>query len=1033
MNPIEASVRRPYTVAVAVVIAVVFSWIAYERLPVQLKPTVEEPKITVTTLYRGAGAIEVEEEVTRELEEVLQSVEGLVELTSESREGQSVVTLEFELGTDVQLAVVDVINKLSQVPNLPDEADEPAVAIADVGGEDRSMWIACRSGYDPNYTRRLVDEEIEARLERVPGVSDLFVVGGSEREIQVRLDPDLLVARGIPISQLAEALRAGNLNLRGGTVESVGRQFVLRTVGRALEAQELGELIVAETPSGSVRLGEIADVRDTYRETESFVKISGTPGVAMGVGRQTGANVVDMIEAIEVELERINAGFRDRGIDLRLEPVYRETTYITAALAFVRDNLVLGAVLATAVLLVFLRSWRSVLIVGLSIPISLAAVFLVLLVAGKSLNVISLAGLAFASGMVVDNAIVVLENVFRHLELGKGRLRAAIDGGREVWGGILASTLTTVAVFVPILIQEDEASQIFGDMAIAIAGAVALSLVVSLTVVPVLCSMLLGRREGVAVPDALRADASPPLGLAGRAYAALMDRLVSNRLGGAAFKLGVVLLIGAATLASLGLAPPAEYLPQGNRNLTIFFAAPVPGTRPESVDASFRQLEAWALAQPETERMFCVVAPIFNGGGVILKPEYSNAAGLDAFQQRMMGPGVSMPGFRFFFAQRMPLFADASSGFQVEVSGPDLAQLQAASDRLTGALRAVEGVAFVRPTLVSDKPEIEVVIDEARAKDLGLAVADVGAFVETLVAGRRLSRLIEGGREVEVNVVAPQARVSSTADLEQLRFLTDRGEVATLGSVASVERRLGVESVRRKERERSALIEVNLAPDAALESVIEAVLRDVFPPLAAELGPAYALDVAGSADKLRVTLDSLSAGFGLSVLIIYLLLVALFRSWFSPAIILVTVPLALTGGLLGILTAIDLSGGEVGFDVLAMLGFVILAGLVVNNAILIVHQANNFRLEGMDRRRALAESAKSRLRPILMTVITTVIGMAPLALGGGAGAELYQGLAAILVGGLLFSTLFTLFLVPVLISLGHDIADRLGVEDRLEP
>jgi len=1026
VSPVEAAVSRPYTVAVAVILTLIFSVIAMDRLPIQLKPTVDTPQVNVTTTFRGASAQEVEEQVTRELEEVLQSVEGLVEMTSDSQSGRSQITLEFELGTDTQVAVIDVINKLSQVPRLPEEADEPAVQIASSDEDQAVMWIAVRSRYAPNYVRRVVDDEIESRLQRVPGVSSLLIVGGSEREVNVELDLPELVARGVTVDDVARALQRGNVNVRGGTVETEGRQLSVRTVGKPVDPTALEELVVRQTAGGRVRLGEVARVVDDYAETTSFVSISGSPGVAMGVRRQVGSNVVELIADLDETIDGLNESFRKRGLDVTLQPVYRETTYINAALDFVTSNLLIGALLAIGVLLAFLRSPRSILVVALAIPISMVAVFLVLSGAGRTLNVISLAGIAFASGMVVDNAIVVLENIFRHLEMGKRPLRAAVDGGVEMWGGVLASTLTTVAVFVPILINQDEASQLFHDMAITIASAVALSLVAALTVVPVLTHLLY--RRGAAVPVTGDDEGRAGLGVVGRAYERFLRPLRSSRRGAAAGKVGFVLLVAALSAGTLRLAPPAEYLPTGNRNLIMFFAAPIAGTRPEAVKANFGPLERWLLEEQadKVDRTFAVIAPRFNGGGAILKDEHSDAESLSAFHQQMFGPTSQMAGFRYVVPVRAPLFRDPGKQFEVEVSGPDLETLDGAARMLQEGLEGLEGVQFVRSSLVLANPELRVDVDEERAKELGLDVAAVGQLVEVAIAGRRFTTLLDGGREVDVNVLAPQATVASPEDLEAVRFLTADGREVALGSVAAVRRTTGPEAIRRLERERNVLLTVNLAPDAPLEGVLARVEDEVFPEVAAALGPAYALGVGGSADKLRTTLGALTSGFGLSVLIVYLLLVALFRSWVTPVVILVTVPLALSGGLIGIRLASELSGGQAAFDVIAMLGFVILAGLVVNNAILIVHQANNFQEQGFAPRRALVASARTRLRPILMSVITTVAGMTPLAIGGGAGAELYQGLAAVIVGGLLVSTVFTLFLVPVLLSLGHDLRGEPG-------
>lgn len=1044
MNPIQAAVDRPYTVAVGVILTVLFSILAVRRIPVQLKPTVDEPRITVTTPFRGAAAIEVEEQITRELEDVLQSVEGLTELSSVSAEGSSTITLEFSPATDVQLAVVDVINQLSQVPPLPPEADESAVRIASALDNDKVMWVALRSGYGPNRIRQIVVDEIEGRISRVEGVSSLLIAGGSDREVQVRLDPEQLLARGVSFQEVSDALARGNVNVRGGTVETRERRWIVRTLGRAPEAEKLETLIVRESEFGSVRLGDVATVVDGFREVEGFVSISGNPGVALGVGRESGANVVQVIRDLDAAIDELNGAFHVRGIDLELVPLFRETSYIQAALDFVIDNLVLGAALAIGVLVIFLRSVRSVLIVSLSIPISLVAVFLVLESSGRTINVISLAGIAFASGMVVDNAIVVLENIFRHLEMGKGARKAAIDGGREVWGGVLASTLTTVAVFLPILQEHDEASQLFRDIAIGISAAVLISLVVALTVVPVLASVLMRLGEGkpeangdAAAPRlaAQGADATEPtpLGPIGRVYGRWMDRLASRWPGSLLAKTGAVLLVAAAAVWTLSLTPSAEYLPSGNRNLILFFADPIPGTRPEAIKKNIEPLERWALAQPEVDRMFAVTGRNFNGGGIVLKEGHDTAEGLAAFHGRMFGPAMGLSGFNFCIPIRASLFNDPGKQFEVELSGPDFASLEQANAELTSGLQRMPGVTGVRSSLITGRPELQVTVDETRAKDLDLTVSDIGRVVETAVAGRRLTAMIDGGREVDVNLVVAQERIDSEEALESLRFLAPGGRPVSIGSVATVDRTTGPQSVRRLERERNVLLTVNISDDTPLQAALDRIEGDLFPPIAAGLGPAYTLRVAGTADKLKQTLGSLAGGFGLSVLIIYLLLVALFRSWFTPLVILATVPLALSGGIVGIRLASEATGGLASFDVIAMLGFIILAGLVVNNAILIVHQAGNFRREGRDPRRSLADSARSRLRPILMSVITTVSAMVPLALGGGAGAELYQGLGAVIVGGLVLSTIFTLFVVPLLLSIGLDLADVLAGLRSREP
>lgn len=1015
MDPVRFAVSRPYTVAVGVILALVFSLLAFQRIPVQLKPTVDLPVITVTTLYPGAGPVEVEEQITREIEDLLQSADGLQKLTSTSVEGVSSVRLEYEWGVNKDRALIDVNNKLRQLPALPPDAEEPVVSLTGDQGENNSMWIVARSHYPPNRLRQIVIEEVEPQLERVEGVAELLVVGGAEREIRVLLDPERLTARGIRYADVVNALRQGHVDLRGGTVETSTRQFVVRTEGRSPDLQMIRDLVVRRDGDGAVTIAEIAEVEDTYKETSSIVHTAGRSTVAIGVGRQTGANVVTMIEGVDREVERLNERFAQRGMDFRLVPVYRDTTYLNQALQFVQNNLLLGAGLAVVVLLLFLGSLRSVLVVGLSIPISLITVFLVMDGLGRSLNVISLAGLAFAAGMVVDNAIVVLENVFRHLEMGKKAEQASADGGREVWGGVLAATLTTIAVFLPILGIEEEAGQLFADLALAISAAVALSLLVALTVVPTLAALFFRRGLDTRKP---KQKEGPVL----RIYGKMVGSLSGTRLSNLLWKCALIVLVVAGALWTLRIVPPAGYLPNGNRNLILYFGQPIPGMRPEAMESSMAGLEQWILDQPETDRYFLVVASGFNGGGVVLKNEAATGPGLQAFQQKFVPVCFQTPGFRSMFPFQASLFQDSGKQFTVEITGPDLDQLAAIAATMEQQLRGVEGVQRVSSDYVQGRPELKVEVDPHRATEAGMTIQEVGSVVEIAIAGRRVATYSDGSRDYDLTLVVPSARVAGDQDLRALPLMTNAGEQTTLGALAEVQRGSGPQSVNRLERERAITLTVNLNPDA----VLQAVLNDVEANLIAELRRDSTLDsrieLGGSADKFSRTLGALTDSFWLAILISYLLLVALFRSWISPLVILVTVPLALSGGLFGISLASDWSPNAT-YDLLSMLGFVILAGVVVNNAILIVHQANNFILEGVEKRQALVRSAQSRLRPIFMSVTTSVFGMLPLAIGQGAGSELYQGLAAVVVSGLVVSTNFTLFVVPALLSLVWDFQD----------
>ncbi len=1034
MDPVRFSVERPYTVAVAVILALLFSLLAFQRIPVQLKPTVDAPVIGVTTVYRGASPVEVEEQITREIEDLLQGVDGLETLTSNSLEGVSNVILEYQWGVDKDRAVIDVINKLSQLPPLPADAEEPVVSLTDAIGET-AMWLRTESHYTAERVRLLIEEEVKPRIERVPGVSGTMIVGGEEREIQVFVDPERLAARDVTFEQLASALFRGHVDLRGGTVETGTRRLVVRTEGRSADPQDLAAIVVRRGEGGTVSVGDVATIVDGYREKTSVVHANEPDNVAIGVGREPGANVVELIEALDADIVVLNRRFAEQGLDLRLIPVYRDTDYLEQAIEFVTDNLLLGAGLAVGVLLLFLRSLRSVVVVAVAIPISLATVFLVMDALDRTLNVISLAGLAFASGMVVDNAIVVLENIFRHLERGSSARQAAIEGGREVWGGVLAATLTTIAVFVPILAIKEEAGQLFADLALAISAAVGLSLVVALCVVPPLAALLY-RRRGIRSAEA-RADGEPHAPRSGRvaaAYGRAVGALVSPGADRVMLKLAVLLLVTAFAVLLLRLVPPAGYLPSGNRNMIFFIAQPIPGTRPETLAENAALLEDWIVDQPETDRYFLVLAQGFNGGGVILKQDAATGQGLDQYLGRMLGVTTQVPGFLYMIPMRTSLFRDSGKQFTVEITGPDLDRLATIATDLQTRLGQWKGVQpmGVQSDFIEGRPELKVHVDGNRAAEMGMSVREVGAVVETALAGRIVGTFSDGGRDYDVNLVVPAERVSSDDELSTLPMITSSGARTTLGALARIERTTGPQSVNRLERQRAITLTVNLQGDAVLQAVLEDVQARLVGPLRAGLMPDERVELGGSADKFTQTLATLTGSFWLAVFITYLLLVALFRSWLSPAVILVSVPLALSGGLAGITLAHRFSP-DATFDLLSMLGFVILAGVVVNNAILIVHQANNLRELGIERRAALIESSRTRLRPILMSVTTTVFAMLPLAVGRGAGAELYQGLAAVVVGGLLVSTLFTLFLVPSLLSLGWDVAEAFGHDASLSP
>jgi len=1030
MNPIDAAIARPHTVIVVALLAAVFGFIALQRIPVQLKPSLDKPEISITTTYRGAAPMEVEDQITTPIEEEMDSVTGISRIVSRSSQGRSAITLEFDWGVDKDVAMIDVINKLNQVPDLPEEADAPVAVSVTSDQEDVVMWIVMETdSFTPNEMYEWANDVIEPRMRRVPGLSDLLIFGGEEREMQVLLDPDRLAEKNIAIGDLIAAIRAENLNVRGGFVDQGKRRFNLRTVGRFESTQDVGDIVIARSPRGAVYLREVAEVKMGYKKKLSEVRTNGKPTVVFGAKRKTGANVMTLCQAMEDVLVELNANFAAKQEDLSLHVAYTEETYIDQSIRLAWKNLAIGALLASIVLVIFLRSFRLVLVVAVTIPVCMITVFIFAYFLGRSLNIISIAGLAFSSGMVVDNAIVVIENIYRHMAEGRSPLEAARRGTHEVWGAVLISTLTTLAVFLPVMFITEEAGQLFKDIAIAISLAISLSLIAAVLLIPMMASRLAKAPKPESRVERLK---SLVLGAwLGTAISAVYRKLVTLITGGGILHvLAKMLVIGgivALFFASLGLLPSAEYLPSGNRNLVLVLAQPLVGSSIDKAVDSIRPLEEKIAADPTTKRFFSVFGDRFNAVGVIVKDEFSGEEQMKAHVGKMFGQTIGLTGFEFLFPLQASIFRDPGKQLEIDISGPSLERLEGVATQMKGQLFGTAGVQMVRSNYTTGAPEVRVELDRRRAADVGLRVADVADVVESLVAGKTVGRYNDDGDQLDLTLYANSAQLDSIDALPHVILRTPWDKRVRLDSIATVSNTSAPTAINHVEKERAVTLTVNLAPDQSLEEAITRIERDVLAPARLALPASFSVRLSGTADKLNATLEALTSGFVLAVLIVYLLMVALFRSWLYPFVILITIPLAASGAFIGVSIAHEVSGGLVSFDVIAMLGLIILAGIVVNNAILIVHQANNFRLAGQGHTAALRASCASRFRPICMSVITSVLGMAPLAFGTGAGTELYRGLGAVLIGGLVVSTVFTLFLVPALLSLFYDLQRLLGI------
>lgn len=1055
MNFIETAVRWRHGTFVLFCLLAVFGIFSLLSLPLELQPGGDRPEITITTTYPGAGPSEVEDLITRPIEEQMEEVLGVQEISSTSRSGRSSITLEFTWDSDVNERLVDVLNRLQQVESLPPEANESNVEL--VGGNNSPMmWIVVtpKEGFnsDPNHYRDLVENIILPRLRRVEGVGQFVIPGGQEREVEVRVDPQALSDRNLTIEDAVRVLRENNRDIRGGPLELGRREYQVRTVSRAQELRQIEGFVLRRDSSGTVYLRDVAQVQMGRKPRDSALLFNGTPSVAIGVVRQIGANVPEVARGLRAAIRDLEAQFDRAGEGIRFVYNYDESEYINQAVALVQGNLVSGALLATAVLILFLGSMRTVAVVALTIPTTLITVFIVMAFLGRTLNIISLAGLAFAVGMVVDNAIVVIENIFTHMQQGKNALQAAIKGTEEVWAAMLGSTLTNVVVFVPLVMVRGEAGQLFADMAIALSCSSLFSLFAAITLVPMLSGLFLDQSEALQMIEGGEyrggnwlersvARTSAIFRLFQGKLEAVLASTVSwslgrRRFGRRLFVLSIPLIL---LVVSIMLLPPADYLPEGNRNLVLWRMEPLPGT---SIPEAIRQSEPardFLRAQPEVDRVMYVDRPgALRGVAAILKPEFATSNGLADMVERMRGVSNQFAGYRFMVPSRVSIFRDPGKEFEIDIVGTELERLSELEQQITQKLRSLPGVRNVRSNFVMGAGELRVIPNRERLAEVGLSEAAMGTMVEAALGGRLASDFIQGKEELDVSVELKNTFVETPEQLRQLPLYINRGQLTAeqisapgmsamqvqLNDVAEVRETTGPEVINHVDLERSVTLTVSLAPDAPLGALVQRTETEILAPLQASLPVGYRLELAGSADRLAETVSQLASAFLLSLLITYLLLVALYRSFVYPFVIMATVPMGMSGALLSLVVANRIPGLIVPLDMITALGFVILTGVVVNNAILLVDRALQLQQEGQEYDASLYNATRDRLRAIFMSAGTSVLGMLPLAVVPGQGAELYQGLGIVLTGGLAFSTILTPTVVPALMGLLRDFSGR---------
>ncbi|MBX3442087.1 MAG: efflux RND transporter permease subunit [Planctomyces sp.] len=1133
MDFITACVHNPVKVTVGVILTALFGILAMFQMPMQLTPEVEVPTLTVVTTWIGASPQEIEREIVQEQEEQLKSVEGVTKVSSESYDSSAMVTLEFPVGTDMAEALLKVNTKLSQVPNYPQTADEPVINTSnasdrpvawfilgervpkraelqplideapDLADELDRVYRARSEGLqllrlrelaqrdpraakyvpeerDVSTFRKFAEDVIESRFEQVDGVSNANVLGGREEELQLTIDPEKLAARGLTIANVRQALVEQNVDTSAGDFWEGKRRYVVRTLGRFRSPEQVESVIIARRDGNPIYVRDVGSAALGHKKPDGFVRRFGAKCIAINAMRRVGANLLDVMDGLKAKNTELNEQFL-APMGLELIQVYDETEYIHSAVNLVRENLLEGALFTFITLLLFLRSGRSTIVIFVHILISTIGAFLVMWLLGRSLNVPALGGLAFAVGMLVDNAIVMLENIYRRHQEGEDAERASVNGAKEVWGALLNATLANLAVFLPVLFIKDEAGQLFRDIAIAISAAVALSMLVAVAVVPTTAYRLLrnvprGQRRGDGDPgDNGQPDGSAPkrgpLARASRLIMlpvtillAALDRLaswfVSSVLAINSWLLGSLTLrfamitgvLAASILATWALLPKVEYLPNGNRNLIIALLLPPPGYNLNQLDAMGDIVETTLrpyfdidpddpataeLEYPAIEDFFFVARNrmVFVGARSV---DPLRAAELIPLIQTI---GDKLPG-TFLVAKQASLFEQTLTGgrtIDVEITGPEIEKLVALGGQMMGQIMSHELLksSQVRPnpSLDLSNPEVHVVPRWDQAADLQITARDLGYSIDAFVDGAYATDYFQGGEKIDLRIMGEERFAIGSQKLRQIPIATPTGQLVPLQAIADIELRSGPEQINHRTRQRAITLEVSPPATVPLEAAMEAITRDIVAPLedGGQLAGGYRVALAGTADKLRSTWQSLRWNLLLAVLITYLLMAATFESWLYPFVVILTVPLGAVGGFAGLWILGHYYGQQL--DVLTMLGFIMLVGTVVNNPILIVEQTLVSMRESLGPRgdaprepgtiplhhAAVMDAVRTRIRPIFMTTLGGLAGLLPLVLAPGAGSELYRGIGAVLLGGLLLSTVVTLVFVPALLSLMLDL------------
>ena len=1053
---IKFAVENPVKVLVGICFLVIFGVQAFLNMPYRLIPSIEYPQISVSTYWRGASPYEVEKEIIDRQERVLKTIPGLIDCESSARESSAYITLMFDIDVPVNDAMLLVSNKLNEVSGYPENMNQPTIRAANTD----AVSVVDLMLLTDDTNRRSIDEylsffeeTIKPYFDRINGVADVSYWGGRARQMQIEVDPYRLSAYNITLSSIITALNQENVNISAGNIDFGAKDYRFRTTAEAKTPQDIRDIVVISGDNSRITLGDIAYVDYGFSKRNTIVSYGNTNALSVGIVAQAGANVLDLTNDVDKVVENLNNGIlKNNG--LKFVKIADQKNYILQAIDLVKSNIIVGGLLAVIVLLVFLRSIKATLIIAVTIPVCIVGTFLIMHLLGRTLNVISLAGIAFSVGMLIDNSIVVLENIDRHIRMGKSSYHASIQATKEVWGAVLASTLTTIAVFLPVVFIKEEAGQLFGDIAIAVSAAVGLSLVTAIAVIPVLANIFFNKNrknENIeeksviySLKDKIKIKKQilkPEL--KAKIKSISIDKmlvntgnffvkyiaLLSNKIN-SSFIVKIVFIVGvtaASILIAYLLMPKMDYLPLGNKNMMESRFSPPPGIsyneRKAMGDFIYRELQPYMESEkdgyPQIENYVYIASSTY----VAMRATSKDEARAAELQPLMASVAAKIPGITASTSQ-VPLFnigRGSSNTFLMNVAGSMeyeslINTVKLIQERIMEELPEVQ--LRLNPTSNPVYPEVQISPRREALKSAGVTATELGISVDVYLDGRKIGEFKDPTvGTIDIMLQGEARKFENPQDVYSILVNSNSGLPVPLSSLSESNEIMGIERIRRYNYQRSFLFIITIPKGMVLEQLQEKMDEKVIKPMREEgLLEGITIYTSGASSKLEEAKNALSGNFLLAVLITYLLMAALLNNFLYPLIILFSVPLAATGGFIG-LDFVNKFIATQSLDVITMLGFIMLIGSVVNNPILIVYQTLNNIKYGMSGKVAISYALQTRIRPIFMSTATSLFGMLPLVLAPGAGSELYRGMGSVILGGMALSTIFTLFLIPALLSL----------------